>query len=161
GPQYRPADGRDLLHRALVEHPSVDGQAQPLARRRGRTPPAAGGLRPPPQAPLHDAGQDAAAQLHHLRLALGRRADLLPALFDELDARDLRDAGHADPAVAALGQESVREQERALVLDQTPRPPGMTWGWGETRPDLVTRKSRFDSPVADWLLTGSLCCSNC
>ena len=119
GSQHRPADGGDLQDREGVEHPPVDGQAQPLARRRGREAPAAGRVGPPAQAALHDAGQDAAAELHHLRIAPGRHAGVLSALHDQLDARDLRDAGHADPGVGALGQKPLRQGRLAPALERS------------------------------------------
>ncbi len=69
GPQYRQADAGDLRGGAALERPCVDGQAQPLARRDDRDPSATGRIRAPPEAALHDAGQDPAAQLHHFRFA--------------------------------------------------------------------------------------------
>jgi small GTP-binding protein len=70
GPQYRQADAGDLRHRAQVEQPRLDGAAQPLAQRHDREPSAPGRVGTPPETALHDAGQDPAAELHPLRLAV-------------------------------------------------------------------------------------------
>ena len=57
--------------------------------RHDREPSASGGLRPAPEAALHDAGQDPAAELHPLRLAARRAAGCLPALPGQRHARGL------------------------------------------------------------------------
>ena len=54
-----------------------------------REPSATGGVGPAPQAALHDAGQDPAAELHRLRLAARRGAGRLPALPRQRHARGL------------------------------------------------------------------------
>ncbi len=78
---------------------------------------APGRQRATPQATLHDAGQDAAAELHYLFVAhRGQRADVVPALSHQFDARDVRYAGHADPAVAQIRQEPLRQVGVAVSI---------------------------------------------
>src|SRR6185437_902350 len=118
GPQYRSADGGDLRRREDLEYPYLDRQAQPLALRGHREPSAAGSLRPPPQAALHDAGADAPAELHPLRLAPGCAAGLLSALPRQQHAGSLWNAGHADPSLSARLQEHLRRRRQAVMPAQ-------------------------------------------
>ena len=104
--EYRQADGSDLRHRALLEFARLDRAAQPLARRHGRGASASGRLGPPPQAALHDAGQDPATELHPLRLAPRRAARGLSALSDQRPARSLQHQGHADPPLGRAGSKN-------------------------------------------------------
>ena len=116
--------GLDRLHAAIVKAYSVwntrisTAQAEPLAERADRRPSAAGAGRAADPAALHDAGEDAAADLRALRLGARRGARGLQALPRQRAAARLRHAGHADPAVSARRRQPLcraAEAERDLA----------------------------------------------
>src|SRR5262249_44898948 len=104
-----------------VESPRADQRAQSLARARHHGAPAAGGVGTPPQAQLHDAAKDAAAELRAVLHPRGRGAGSVPALPRQRPARDVRAAGRADPHHAAREGQSVRRAGEAAMIMATPR----------------------------------------
>ena len=85
--------GLDHLMQAVVDIHALwnkrvsDQRAQPLARRRARRPPAARGVRPPPQAQLHHPAEDAPADLRAVLHPRRRACRTLPALSRQRAAR--------------------------------------------------------------------------
>src|SRR5690606_4902906 len=104
-------------HRQGVEQAHLDGQAESLAGERAGAAPAAGCVRPPPEAEIYDAGKGPAAGLHDLLHAPRCGAGTLSALPDERIACRFRYAGRADPhPYASLGK-SLRIKEEAEVAE--------------------------------------------
>ena len=120
-------EGLDRLMEAVLAHPRGLEQARSdraLNRWLGagdRGASAARGVGPPPQAQLHDAGEEPAAELRAVLHPRRRGARRLPALSGQRLARGVRPARHADPPDAAREGQSVRRPRQAQALT-APRP---------------------------------------
>ena len=107
-PGPRQASERRVCRLRALEPAGADARPQPLARRGARAPHPARGQGAAHQAPLHDAGLGAPADVRGVLLAAPGPAEGLSALPDQQPARDLRPAGRADPPQAAQGRQPLR-----------------------------------------------------
>src|ERR1700723_2750368 len=94
-----------------MERAPLDWPAEPLARARPRRHPAARGLRPARENPLHDPAQGAAAVLRAVRQSRRQHPGELQALPHQRAAGDVQPVRRADQALDARGeQEPVRAE---------------------------------------------------
>jgi GTP-binding protein len=119
GPGPADAGGDQGPHR-LVDQ-GEDPRPQRLAEDGGRAPSAARRGRPPREAQVHGPDQGQAADLRAVRQPRRPAAGPLPALPCQLDPRELRPAGRADPADGEVEQEPVRRGRGEVRVGLEPR----------------------------------------